>query len=177
MVWKNFFFGMLLGGLMLSGGVAVWGRQEAKVLSVTVALPTSTPTFNPTPTPLPTPTPTPTKKPTPKPTPTATPIPVPTATSQEINGFIDRFSSQYGVDPNVLRHTAICESGFNPGATNGSYVGLFQFGPITWQKYRSLMGEDASIVLRVNAEEAVQTAAYVYSTGASRIWPNCVPGS
>ena len=30
---------------------------------------------------------------------TATPVPVPTATSQEINGFIDRFSAQYGVDP------------------------------------------------------------------------------
>ena len=107
---------------------------------------------------------------------TATPVPVPTATSQEINGFIDRFSAQYGVDPNVLRHTAICESGFNPGATNGSYVGLFQFGPITWQKYRNLMGEDGNITLRANAEEAVQTAAYVYSIGATGIWPNCVPG-
>ncbi len=129
-------------------------------------------------------TPTPTKKPTPTPRPeadqpladTATPVPVPTATSQEINGFIDRFSAQYGVDPNVLRHTAICESGFNPGATNGSYVGLFQFGPITWQKYRNLMGEDGNITLRANAEEAVQTAAYVYSIGATGIWPNCVPG-
>ena len=71
-----------------------------------------------------------TKKPTPTPSPTATPVPTPIATSQEVNGFIDRFSAQYGVDPNVLRHTAQCESGFNPGATNESYLATLCAGKL-----------------------------------------------
>jgi hypothetical protein len=37
------------------------------------------------------------------------------------------------------------------------------------------MGEDADIDLRLNAEEAVQTAAYAYSLGNDSIWPNCAP--
>ncbi len=141
----------------------------------------ATPTVTPTPTSTPTPTPEPTATPTPEPTATAaptvtaTPTPAPTASSGEINGFIDRFSAQYGVDPNVLRHTAVCESGFNPGAVNGSYAGLFQFDARTWQTYRNRMGKDANVALRVNAEEAVQTAAYVYSINATGIWPHCVP--
>jgi len=153
----------------------IYAKVSARTNVLAQQIESPTPTS--TPTPDPTSTPTPTKEPTPEPTPTPTPTPTaaPTATSQQINGFIDRFSAQYGVDPNKLRHTAICESGFNPGATNGSYVGLFQFAPVTWQKYRNLMGEDADITLRANAEEAVQTAAYVYSIGAAGIWPHCVP--
>lgn len=114
------------------------------------------------------PTPIPTKTPEPLPTPT----PVPPA---EINALIDRFSAQYGVDPNVMRHIAICESGFNPLAIQGAYVGLFQFGPITWKNIRREIGEDANLNLRFSAEESSQTAAYALSQGKRAIWPHCAP--
>jgi len=121
------------------------------------------------------PTPTPTPKPTIKLTPTPTFVPQPTFTSEEINGFIERFAAQYGVSPHVLRHIALCESGFNPQARKLSYAGLYQFTANTWKKYRQLMGEEINPDLRFNAEEAVQTAAYILSINKAFIWPSCNP--
>ncbi len=129
----------------------------------------------PTPTAIPTPTPTATPTPKPKPVPTKTPIPQPTVSSQQINEFIERFASQYGVDPNVLRYMALCESGFNPLASHVGYAGLYQFGSITWKNIRAEIGEDPNPVLRFNAEEAVQTVAYAISKGKRALWPNCYP--
>ncbi|KKU09658.1 MAG: hypothetical protein UX13_C0034G0005 [Candidatus Woesebacteria bacterium GW2011_GWB1_45_5] len=131
-----------------------------------------------TPSPFPTESPSPTLTETPTPVPTQTPKPIPTPTPippAEINALIDRFSGQYAVDPNVMRHIAICESGFNPNAVNGPYVGLFQFGPITWKNIREEIGEDTSINLRYSAEESAQTAAYALSKGKRGIFPNCAP--
>lgn len=133
-------------------------------------------------TPLETPSASPSASPTIKPTDsavlTASPSAQPTpkgASSSEINGFIDRFSSQYGIDPNVLRYIAICESGFRSNAENAGYVGLYQFGPVTWKNLRQEFGEDINIDLRYSAEESVQTASYALSKGKSGIWPNCIP--
>lgn len=146
-------------------------QPKNKVLSEKVEA-TQTPTQSPTPSPTPSPSPSPTARPTKTPAPTSTPTPVP---PQEVNALIDRFSAQYNVDPNVMRHIAICESGFNPNAVNGAYAGLFQFGPVTWQNIRALIGEDTDINLRFSAEEAAQTAAYALSQGKRGIWPNCAP--
>lgn len=132
------------------------------------------PTIAPTPTPSVTPTPTPIR--TVMPTPSPKPIPtVPPVTSLEINGFIESFAGQYSTDPNVLRHIAICESGFRPNAVNGPYVGLYQFGPITWQNTRKQMGEDPNINLRFDAKASIQAAAYLLSTRGRNFWPNCKP--
>lgn len=123
-----------------------------------------------------TPSATPTKKITPKPTIKVTPKITPTpANSQDVNNFIERFSNQYGVDPNVIRHIAICESGFNSSATNGKYIGLFQFDTTTWINLRKVMGEETNPELRYSAEEAVQTVCYAISKGKSRLWPHCIP--
>lgn len=152
-------------------------NMEPQVLADT-ATPTPTQTSTPTPTPEPTETPTPkpkTPNPTPKATPTITPTPVSPLTSQQINELIERFGAQYNVDPNILRHIAICESGFNPLAVNGPYEGLYQFGSITWQNYRKKMGENPDPALRTNAEEAIQTAGYAISLNNRGIWPNCNP--
>lgn len=150
-------------------------KPGEKVLAETTAVPAATLTPSPTSTetPSPTPTATPTPKPTPVPTKKPTPVPQPIVTSTEINGFINRFSSQYSVDPNFVRHVALCESGFNPKAVNGPYVGLFQFEATTWKNIRLEIGEDTNIDLRANAEEAVQTAAYALSKGKNTIWPHC----
>lgn len=148
-------------------------------------VPTKKPTVTSTPTAKPTNTSTPTATITQTPHPTIqTSIPTPTqsstaliskSSSQEINGYVDRFASQYSVDPNVLRHIAVCESGFNSLAQNGPYAGLYQFSEGSWANYRKQIGESVAPDLRFNAEESVQTAAYVISVGKSSIWPNCLP--
>lgn len=180
MSWKYFLLGMLITAVPSSILLTINTKAETEVLSQAVeATPTPTPTPTPSPSPTPTekPTPKPTKKPTPTPTPSPspTPKPLPPVSSEEINGFIERFAAQYGVDPNVLRHIAVCESGFNPLAYNVGYAGLYQFEPITWAKFRRPIGEETNPDLRFNAEEAVQTAAYALSVGRGDIWPNCMP--
>lgn len=176
-----FFIGALLTAVPGSiFALQIDNRQE--VLSESVSLPTQTPTPEPTesPTPEPTETPTPTPKPTPTktPKPTETPSPTPEIeeiSSEEINKLVEGFAGQYSVDPNVLRHIAICESGFNPKAVNGPYVGLYQFAPITWSSNRLLIGENPDPNLRFSAEESIQTAAYLLSTKGRDFWPNCKP--
>ena len=169
---------LLLAAEAVSLGVIRKQKTKTAVLSVALTpYPTSTPTESPkptlTPTATPTKSPTPTISPTKKPTPTAVPQPI--FSSEEINGFINRFASQYGVSADVLRHIALCESGFNPLAEHLGYVGLYQFGGVTWKNIRNSFGEDPSLDLRSNAEEAVQTAAYAISIGKKGIWPNCYP--
>lgn len=103
------------------------------------------------------------------------PSPQPQFSSEEIHGFMEKYSNEYGTDINIIRHIAVCESGFNPKAQNLSYAGLFQFSPNSWQHYRGLMSEDGNKDLRLHAQEAVKTAAYVLSINQAYIWPNCVP--
>lgn len=173
---KNFIL-RLLFIIVLAELVSIFilNRPKTKVLSeATVLTPSPVLTDTPTPTASATLTASPSARPTKKPTPT--PIPQPKFTSEQINGFIDKFAApdQYNVDPNLIRHIALCESGFNPFAKDWIYAGLFQFGPITWQNIRTEMGEDKDTNLRFNAEEAVQTAAYVLHINDAGIWPNCV---
>jgi soluble lytic murein transglycosylase-like protein len=87
----------------------------------------------------------------------------------------NRFAGIYGVDANVIRHIAICESGFNPIAHNYIYAGLFQFSPDTWKAFRKKMGQKTDIDLRYNAEEAVKTTAYILSLKGYQNWPECYP--
>jgi len=155
--------------------VAVIGiREIAKKTPEPQVLAEVAPTLTPTITPSPTLTPTPTPKP--RPSPKATEgAAQPKFTSEQIYGFTERFGGQYAVDPNVLRHIALCESTFKPEARNYIYAGLFQFDTRTWKIYRNKIGEDPDPDLRYNAEEAVQTAAYAISLGQLRLWPNCQP--
>ena len=156
---------------------------NGKILSISdehlldTATPTSILTLSPSPTTTPSPIPTPTTIPTPTitPTPVPTHIPQPQVSPEDIHGFMERFAGQYGIDVNVLRHIAVCESGFNPLAINALYAGLFQFNTSTWKNNRLLMGEDPNPDLRLNAEEATQTAAYLMSLGKFYLWPNCHP--
>lgn len=121
-----------------------------------------------------TPTKTPTKKPTPKISPTIS-ISIPSFTSEQIYNLINSYSGKYGVDPNVIRHVALCESGFNPMAKNWIYGGLFQFSPTTWESWRRKMNQDTNTDLRYHAEEAIETATYAISLNKGSMWPNCMP--
>ena len=144
--------------------------EATPTLFLTPAL-TSIPTLTPKPTIIPTSAPT--FPPTPIPTPTL--VPQPAYSAEEIHGFIERFSAQYGVDANIMRHIAVCESGFNPLAVNGPYAGLYQFGKTSWITNRIIMGEDSEPSLRYSGEEAAQTAAFMLSIGKGWVWPNCLP--
>lgn len=168
-LWKYFFLGVLVTSIPLGWAAIRVVSSNPQVLGTEEKISTPTPTASPTPTPTPSPTPKPT------PTPTPTPILPPSISPQEIHGFIERFASQYAQDPNVLRHIAVCESGFNPLAVNGPYIGLYQFGPTTWKNNRLLMGEDPDLSLRFSAEESAQTAAYILSIRGGGVWPNCMP--
>lgn len=79
------------------------------------------------------------------------------------------------MDPNILRHIAICESGFRADAINGPYGGLYQYSVSTWNTSRAIIGEDPNPDLRFNAEEAVQTTAYLIALGKGHHWPGCMP--
>lgn len=136
-------------------------------------LPKTTPLPTPTDTPTPTPTPTDMPIPTPTETPTPTPTQVPALAASDIDHLFTLYASKYGVDINMLRKIAVCESGYNTMALNGDYAGMFQFAQQTWNVVRSRMGENPDVNLRQNAEEAIKTAAYYIANGGSNAWPNC----
>lgn len=125
--------------------------KEVSVATPTIALPTVTPL--------------PTEEPTPEPTNPPAP---------ELEAMFDKYSSEYGVDKELMKKIAKCESGFNTTSNNsGMYLGMFQFGSSTWVANRNRMGLDSNPDLRTNPEEAIRTAAYVISTRGTGAWPNC----
>lgn len=134
---------------------------------------TETPTVTPTSTIQPTTTPTITPSLTTTPTPTITTIPV--AAPVNLDELFARYSGQYGVDVNLLKKIAKCESNFNTNAIGpkGLYVGMFQFGDGSWQSTRKQMGLDPNPQLRTNAEESIKTAAFAISKGRASMWPHC----
>lgn len=143
--------------------------------------PTPSPTNRPTPsvgrfspTPIPTPKPSPSPSPSPSPTPTPTPKPIPIIINNEqLNSFFSKYAGEYGVDEELLKYIAECESNMNPQAVNGPYGGLFQFTPRTWAATRQTMPADPNPALRFNPEEAIKTAAFKISRGGIGAWPNC----
>ena len=149
-------------------------NPEDKVLGQLVSpLPSSGPIITITTSPTPSPSPSPSPSPTPIPTPT--PVPQPEFTHEQINQMIDQIGRIYSVDPNVLRHLAICESTFNPNAVNGPYAGLYQFDTRSWESFRKLINQDPDPGLRFNIQQSIHTAAFAISINRTAIWPNCYP--
>jgi N-acetylmuramoyl-L-alanine amidase len=103
----------------------------------------------PTPAPQPDPTPAPQPDPTPEPEPTATPAPAPTATPQPdptptpappqssgppsgIEGQLEYYANQYGLDPNLVKAVAWRESGWNQSSVSSAgAIGVMQVMPGT----------------------------------------------
>lgn len=147
--------------------------------------PKSLPTLSvgklPSPSPFPTNRPTPSvgrlkPSPTPSPTPILPPAPTPTPiiiNNEQLNSLFSKYSQEYGVDEQLLKHIAQCESKMNPQAVNGPYGGLFQFTSRTWITTRQAMPADPNSDLRFNPEEAIKTAAFKISRGGLGAWPNC----
>jgi soluble lytic murein transglycosylase-like protein len=81
-----------------------------------------------------------------------------------VRACIRRAALHRGVSESWLRAVAWCESRFDPGATNGRYVGLFQFGPVLWgalpYRHRS----------RFSPKWASLAAALAFRRGLSNQW-------
>jgi hypothetical protein len=196
--WKYVLVGMMMTGVPGST-YAVYAtptQAEPEVLSEVVEATPSTqsgtggqatpevtatpePTVVPTKKPVATVSPTASPTPSPIPSPTVTPIPGPTTTPDvwspaELEPLFIKYANEYGVDKNVLERLANCESHFNPEASYGPYVGMFQFDANTWVKYRQMMGADTNLELRKNVEESIRTAAFVIAQGGIGLWPRCL---
>jgi len=135
---------------------------------------TLTPTETPTSTETITPSPKPTITPTPTPNPTATPKPtaVP-ATSEQLEEWFEKYSSEYSVSKDKLRAIAVCESNLKTNAVNGDYAGLYQFSKNAWLSTRKAMNLESDLNLRFNPEESIKTAAFKIAGGGIGSWPNC----
>lgn len=119
------------------------------------------------------PTPKPTSKPEATPAPTKAPVAVVPASDYE--PLFEQWSAHFGVDVNLLKHIARCESRFNPAAVGGIYGGMYQFSASTWQSTRSAMDHDSDPNLRFDANEAIKTAAFKIASGGQSAWKNCLP--
>lgn len=166
---------IIVAAIVISLFVTYRVRATGQVLGV-VLIPTLTPTPTQTPTPTltPTVTPTPTLTPTPTQTPTPTPTNSPTPMPRsDYEDYFEQYSKQYGVDKDVMKKIAYCESGGHPGANNGEYGGMFQYSVSTWEETRRQMGADPNPDLRFGAKESIETTAFKLSRGGDRAWANC----
>lgn len=73
----------------------------------------------------------------------------------------------YRLDPDRMTRIARCESRLDPGAANGRYLGLYQFGTPLWAKtpFRTFD--------RTDPYAAAMAAAWAFSQGLDRNWPVC----
>lgn len=125
-------------------------------------------------TPTPTISTTPTFTPTPSPEPTLIPTSIPqTTTTKSLDYLFTLYGSRYGVDSQVLKKIAGCESGFDVNQITGDYAGLFQFGSTPWIEARGRLGENNDLNLRFNAEESIKTAAHEIQIKGTSGWGDC----
>lgn len=91
----------------------------------------------------------------------------------QYDAWFNQYGSQFGVEPELLKKIAYCESHYNPGAQNGPYGGMYQYLDSTWQATRNLMGLDPDPDLRFDAEQSIMTSAFKIKAGGIRAWPVC----
>jgi len=95
------------------------------------------------------------------------------AAPEFILALIEKYSAEYKVSRDMMLGIAQCESGFREDAINGPYAGLYQFVSSTWASNRRAMELDTDPNLRLNAEEAVKTAAFKMNRDGYGAWPVC----
>lgn len=94
-------------------------------------------------------------------------------------GAVDQYAKQYGVDPDFMNCILFKESSFNPSARNkhSSATGMAQFIKSTWTSFRTRMGEDTNLDLRLDARESIKTLAWALSKGYKNHWQVVTNGS
>ncbi len=106
--------------------------------------------------------------------PTLTPAPLITLQQSNYESLFDQYSQEYGVDRELMKRIAKCESRINPGSKNGIYGGMFQFAEQTWISTRNQIGLDPNPDLRFSAQDAIQAAAFKISRGGIGAWRGCL---
>jgi soluble lytic murein transglycosylase-like protein len=91
-------------------------------------------------------------------------VPAPT----DIQAIIIKWAGVYGVSTDTLLRVAKCESTFRPTASNGAYLGLFQFLPSTFNAYAPAAGVPLDAYW--DADASAHVAAYMFSIGQGRQW-------
>lgn len=94
-------------------------------------------------------------------------------TPVELEPLFDKYCGEYGLNKEMMKKIANCESHFNSQAVNGPYGGMYQFSVSTWRSNRQAMGLDSNPDLRFNAEESIKTAAFKISRDGTGAWPVC----
>lgn len=118
------------------------------------------------------------------PEPSPTPVPIQRNVSQtknppiftaptDLESVFNTYAEAFGIDSNILKGIAKCESGMNPGSIGGPYGGMYQYLASTWMSTRKAMGLDPNPDLRFDAEEAIKTSAWKISAGGIGAWPHC----
>ena len=105
--------------------------------------------------------------------PTPAPQVIAVSTNVPFDEHFTKYAAAFNVNKETLVRIARCESGFREGATNGPYLGMFQYLDSTWSSTRTAMGENPDPSLRANAEEAIKTTAWKIAHGGIGSWPTC----
>ena len=89
------------------------------------------------------------------------------------NDIVEEASAKYGIDPNTLCRTMMCESNGNPysGYPDGPYQGLFQYVPSFWISISARAGFAGASITDARAQ--IYVTAWAWSHGYRGRWPNC----
>jgi uncharacterized protein YabE (DUF348 family) len=87
------------------------------------------------------------------------------------NDTVEVASAQYGVDPNALCRTMMCESNGNPNSDGGDYKGLFQYTLGLWADLSPRAGFPGASIW--DAGSQIYVTAWAWSHGYRGRWPNC----
>lgn len=87
----------------------------------------------------------------------------------------DLIVKHFGEDAPMALKIANCESGFNPKVKNkvSTATGVFQILKDTWIGNRKAMGLSTNLNLRLNAEENVKTAKFIFDRRGWQPW-SCI---
>ena len=83
---------------------------------------------------------------------------------------IVRYSSEYGISPDLLYSVLFCESGVNPNVKNGDSghsKGIGQIKDPTFESLEKQIGEDLD---RISYSDNIKAVAFGISSGQGNLW-------
>lgn len=87
------------------------------------------------------------------------------------NDTVELAAAKYGLDPNGLCRTMMCESHGNPYSDGGDYKGLFQYTLGLWADLSPRAGYSGASIWDATAQ--IYTTAWAWAHGYRGRWPNC----
>lgn len=78
--------------------------------------------------------------------------------------YVEKYSAEYGIDPNLLYAVIKTESSFNPNAVSqADAVGLTQITPETLEWLQTKLGEEGKSLSLLDAETSIKYGAFFLS--------------